>query len=70
MILRKNEDYGAESPFNPIRSGVFEKVNDPGGGALKDPLTISKSIASIVTISCVCMLPGVSHIFQLEFFKN
>ena len=22
---------------NPIRSGVFKKVNDPGGGALKSP---------------------------------
>ena len=23
--------------FNPIRSGLFQTVNDPGGGALKAP---------------------------------
>ena len=26
-----------ECHFNPIRSGLFQTVNDPGGGALKAP---------------------------------
>ena len=39
--------------FNPIRSGLLQTVNDPGGGggALKPPPTISKTIVSIFTIS-------------------
>ena len=56
---------------NPIRSGLFQTANDPGGGALKaPPPTISKSIVSIFTISYMCILPGVLGMFQLEFFKN
>ena len=41
------------SHVNPIRSGLFQTVNDPGGGgALKaPPPTISKTIVSIFTIS-------------------
>ena len=57
--------------FNPIRSGLFQTANDPGGvGALKAPPTISKTIVSIFTISYMCILPGVLGMFQLEFFKN
>ena len=58
--------------FNPIRSGLFQTVNDPGGGgAFKSPPpTISKTIVSIFTISYMCILPGVFGMFQLEFFKN
>ena len=40
--------------INPIRSGLFQTVNDPGGGgALKapPPPTISKTIMPIFTIS-------------------
>ena len=59
--------------INPIRSGLFQTANNPGGGeALKapPPLTISKAIMSIFTISYMCILPAVSGMFQLEFFKN
>ena len=57
--------------FNPIRSGLFQTVNDPGGGALKaPPPTISKIIVLIFTISYMCILPGVFGMIQLEFFKN
>ena len=60
--------------LNPIRSGLFQTANDPGGGALKapppPPPTISKTIVSIFTISYMCILPGVLAKFQLEFFKN
>ena len=66
-----------ESASNPFRSGVFEKVNDPGGGggdliATTLP-TISKTVVLIVTISTMCILlilPGVLRMFQLDFFKN
>ena len=57
---------------NPIRSGLFQTVNDPGG-ALKappPPPTISKTIVSIFTISYMWILPGVLGMIQLEFFKN
>ena len=38
--------------FNPIRSGLFQTVKDPGGGFKSPPPpTISKSIVSIFTIS-------------------
>ena len=66
----------AAFPFNPIRSGLFQTANDPGGGgALKAPPpptspTISKTIVSIFTISYMCILPGVLGMFQFEFFKN
>ena len=56
--------------FNPIRSGLFQTANDPGGGGLKAPPTISKTIVSIFTISYMCIVPGVFGMFQLEFFKN
>ena len=57
--------------FNPIRSGVFETDNDPHTTA-NDPPTISKTIVSIFTISCVCILLGVLSMFQyeLDFFQN
>ena len=48
---------------NPIRSEVFRKLTIP-------PPTISKTIALIVTIACMCILPGVWRMLQLEFFKN
>ena len=41
-----------------------------GGGALKAPPTISKTIVSIFTISYMWILPGVLGMIQLEFFKN
>ena len=59
--------------FNSIRSGLLQTANDRGGGggALKaPPPTISKTIVSIFTITYMCSLPGVSGMFQLEFFKN
>ena len=57
--------------FNPIRSGLFQTVNDPGGGgALKAPPTISKTIMSIFTISYMWILPGVFGMIQLEFLKK
>ena len=66
--------FSLSSDFNPIQSGVFEKVNDPGGGALNahpPPLpTLSKTSLTIVTISCMSILAGVSRMFQLEFFLN
>ena len=37
--------------LNPIRSGLFQTVNDLGGGGFKPPPTISKTIVSIFTIS-------------------
>ena len=58
--------------INPIRSGLFQTANDPGG-ALKappPPPTITKTTVSIFTISYMCILPGVLDMFQLEFFKN
>ena len=59
------------SDVNPIRSGLFQTTNDPGGGGFKSPPpTISKTILSIFTISYMCLLPGVLGMFQLEFFKN
>ena len=42
-----------ELHINPIRSGLFQTVNDPGGGGggfKSPPPTISKTIVSIVTI--------------------
>ena len=42
--------------LNPIRSGVFEKVNDSGGGGgvkSPPPITTSKTIVSIVTVPCM-----------------
>ena len=58
--------------FNPIRSGLFQTVNDPGGGGFKSPPppTISKIILSIFTISYMWILPGVFGMIQLEFLKN
>ena len=58
--------------YIPIRSGLFQTVNDPVGGALKapPPPTISKTILSIFTISYMCILPGVLGMFQLDFFLN
>ena len=57
--------------FNPMQSGVFEKANDPGV-ALKahPPFTILKTIVSIVTILCMCILLGVLGMFLLEFYKS
>ena len=37
--------------INPIRSGLFQTVNDPGGGLYTPPPTISKTLLSIFTIS-------------------
>ena len=46
-------------------------IRGGGGGALKaPPLTISKTVVSIFTISYMCILPGVLGMFQLEFLKN
>ena len=45
--------------INPIRSGLFGKVNDPGGGGIKPPPLLLKTIASIVTISFMRILLGV-----------
>ena len=58
--------------FNPIRSGLFQTVNDPGGGGFKSPPppTISKTIVSIFTISYMWILRGVFGMIQLEFFEN
>ena len=49
--------------INPIRSGLFQTANDPGGGALKAPLTISKTVVSIFTLSYICILLGVLGMF-------
>ena len=52
--------------FNHIRSGVFEKVNDRGGGgwAVKAP-TISKTVLPIVTVhSTRCFVHDPVRIFQ------
>ena len=49
--------------FNPIRSGMFQTANDPGdggGGALTPPPAISKTIVSMFTLLCMCILLGVS----------
>ena len=45
--------YQFVSFLNPIRSGLFQTVNDPGGGGgfKSPPPTISKTIVSIFTIS-------------------
>ena len=50
--------------------GYFKQLTIRGGGALKKPRTISKTIVSIFTISYMCILPGVLGMFQLEFFKT
>ena len=55
--------------LNPIRSGIFQ-TGGGGGGALKAPTTISKTIASIFTMSYMCILLGVLDMFQLEFKKK
>ena len=58
----------------PIRYGLFQTANDPGGGgALKTPPpphVILKTIVSISTIPYMCILRGVSGMSQLEFFLN
>ena len=53
--------------LNPIRSGLFQTANDPGG---PPPPTISKTIVSIFTISYMCILPRVLGMFHLKIFKN
>ena len=53
--------------FNPIRSGLFQTANDPGGGgALKAPHPPYdlENVVSIFTISYMCILPGVIGMFQ------
>ena len=54
---------------------IVSEANCDGELTLSDPgyfrqLTISKTIASIFTISYMCILPGVLGMIQLEFFKN
>ena len=49
----------------------FRQLTIREEGLLKPPpLTISKTIVSIFTISYMCILPGVLDMFQLEFFQN
>ena len=48
-----------QSIINLIRSGLFQTANDPGGGL---SLRSRK-----LTISYMCILPGVLGMFQLEF---
>ena len=50
----------------PIRTGIFQTANDPGGGGFKSPPTISKTIVSIFTISYMSILLGVLGMFQLK----
>ena len=61
----------AQGAINPIRFGLFQTAKDPGGARkAPPPPTISKIIVSIFTISYMCILLGVSGMFQLEFLKN
>ena len=60
---------------NPIRSWVFETANDPGGGGgfkSSPPHDLIRSFIqpSPHDISCMCILLGVSRMFQLEFKKK
>ena len=59
-------------PLTISDPGYFRQLTIRGGGGLKPPLppTISKTIGSIFTISYMCILPGVSGMFQLEFLKK
>ena len=51
--------------------GYFRQLTIRGGGGFKSPPpTISKTIASIFTISYMWILLGVLGMIQLEFFKN
>ena len=58
--------------YNPIKSGVFEKLNYPGGGGGREgskappPPTISKNIVLIFTLSWPYILLGV----PVRFFQN
>ena len=53
FALYQNDIKQTWSVINPIRSGLFQTVNDPGGGfkSPSPPPTISKTIVSIFTIS-------------------
>ena len=70
MILDENLCTG-ENQFRLTLSdpGYFRQLTIRGR-ALKAPLTISKTVVSIFTISYMCILLGVLGMFQLEFFKN
>ena len=69
MILSVFYSELGKNKLNPIRSGLFQTVNDPwGGGALKAPTYDLENIVSIFIISNMCILPGVLGMFQLEFF--
>ena len=37
-------DNGYKFEFNPIRSGLFQTVNDPGGGGFKSPPLRSRKL--------------------------
>ena len=39
-----SDNYGVYISLNPIRSGLFQTVNDPGGGALKPPPLRSRKL--------------------------
>ena len=48
---------------NPIRSVVFERINDPYD-------LENYCINHHNTMSCMRILRGVSHMFQVDFFQN
>ena len=56
---------------NPLRSRMFEDPEGYGEGLKSPPPSrILKAMGSILTISCMCILHGVSHMFQLDFFSK
>ena len=58
------------SRLNPIRSGLFQTANDPGGGGFKSPpYDLENCCANLHHIIHV-HFTGVLGMFQLEFFKN
>ena len=56
---------------NPIRSGLFQTANDPGGGGFKSPPPYDLENCCVNLHHIIHVhLPGVLGMFQLEFFKN
>ena len=55
IMYKARQHLNKQALVNPIRSGIFQTANDPGGGgALKAlPPTISKTLVSIFTISYI-----------------
>ena len=60
--------------FNPIRFGMFETPEAPGwGGALNvnpPPPPLRSQNLCCQSKFCLCILPGILHMFQANVFKN